>query len=407
MDTREVEANHRWKKSTIMNILAMEGYELDQKMQTALESCAVHGFNDSHLFLALYRLNTILTRFISLDEQHIIRASPFDYEHDLTKPTESLRLRTNSLSIVVERAMNSSKSKTLGVGNFLKSLFQICLEYGEDYRFRPYTVDMLAFNYGSSVSRPLSEIPGVKKTIEALANAEIEEDYQYIITCEGSRIVFRVMSVLGDYWQESTDGAIQPRRALLTHFKDHYGAFTADEIEELEHLMNNPKAKESEFQRFFVEHSHFLRRWDYREIYPQIYLDGTYNNGRLVPDFILTDRKLQRSAVLELKLPTPQLVVKRENRERFSSAIMEARAQLLKYRDWFRNPVNRRKLAEKTKMEIYEPRLSVLIGRSSEFADEFDRQRLYANNPDIEVVTYDDILEYAKRRRILIKEANL
>ena len=50
-------------------------------------------------------------------------------------------------------------------------------------------------------------------------------------------------------------------------------------------------------------------------------------------------------------------------------------------------------------MEIYEPRLSVIIGRTSQFEDAFDRQRLSADTSDIEVVTYDDILTYARRRR--------
>ena len=53
-------------------------------------------------------------------------------------------------------------------------------------------------------------------------------------------------------------------------------------------------------------------------------------------------------------------------------------------------------------MQIYEPKLIVLIGRASEFQDELDRQRLSADNPEIEVVTYDDLLKYAKRRRMII-----
>jgi len=53
-------------------------------------------------------------------------------------------------------------------------------------------------------------------------------------------------------------------------------------------------------------------------------------------------------------------------------------------------------------MEVYEPKLIVVIGRSSEFVDEVDRQRLAADHPDIEVVTYDDLVEYAQRRRMLL-----
>ena len=58
---------------------------------------------------------------------------------------------------------------------------------------------------------------------------------------------------------------------------------------------------------------------------------------------------------------------------------------------------------KKVGMEIYEPKLIVVIGRSTDFEDEFDRQQLSADNPDIEVVTYDDILTYANRRRLIIE----
>ena len=51
-------------------------------------------------------------------------------------------------------------------------------------------------------------------------------------------------------------------------------------------------------------------------------------------------------------------------------------------------------------MEIYRPQLTVVMGRSSEFADEFDRQRLSTTCPDVEVVTYDDVLTFARRRLV-------
>jgi len=74
----------------------------------------------------------------------------------------------------------------------------------------------------------------------------------------------------------------------------------------------------------------------------------------------------------------------------------------MRYRDWFRDTANRKMLAKLVGMEIYEPDLVVIIGRASEFRDELDRQRLRSDNPDIEVVTYDDIVRYASRRRLII-----
>lgn len=81
---------------------------------------------------------------------------------------------------------------------------------------------------------------------------------------------------------------------------------------------------------------------------------------------------------------------------------MTARAQLLEYRDWFEEKANRKKLIDKIGMEIFRPRLAVVIGRSTEFDCGIDRQKLSARNPEIDVVTYDDILAYAKKRMVAI-----
>ena len=99
---------------------------------------------------------------------------------------------------------------------------------------------------------------------------------------------------------------------------------------------------------------------------------------------------------------SPILVRRQQNRDRFAAAVSEARTQLLRYRDWFRVESNREHLKATVGMKIYEPHLSVIIGRSSEFVDEFDRQRLASDNPDIEVVTYDDLLTFVNRRRLIL-----
>jgi hypothetical protein len=81
----------------------------------------------------------------------------------------------------------------------------------------------------------------------------------------------------------------------------------------------------------------------------------------------------------------------------------EARAQLLEYRDWFDIPENRMKIKSLVGMEIYRPRLMVIIGRASQFQDEIERQKLRDRDKDIEIVTYDDILRYAQQRRVIIE----
>jgi len=62
-------------------------------------------------------------------------------------------------------------------------------------------------------------------------------------------------------------------------------------------------------------------------------------------------------------------------------------------------------LKEKLGMEIYSPRMGVIIGSSQDFRSVVERQKIKSHYPDIEVATYDDILKHAQRRLILIKNA--
>jgi hypothetical protein len=119
----------------------------------------------------------------------------------------------------------------------------------------------------------------------------------------------------------------------------------------------------------------------------------------------LVDPSFQKALMLDLKLPGKQIVIGGKNRRRLAAPVMEARTQLLRYRDWFEDPHNRAKLKDRVGIEVFRPRISVVIGRRSEFASELERQRIAADHPDLELVTYDDILEFAKRRLLLVHRA--
>lgn len=249
----------------------------------------------------------------------------------------------------------------------------------------------------------LKRMPRTRKVIEALGQVPPEpDDFQYALCIEKGEIVFRAVSVLGDFPMRASDGALVGNRGLLTHLKEKFGIFTPDEIAELEEMIRNPKVSERDFQKFFESHLHFFRRWDHREVYPQVYL-SRHEQGPLVPDFILTNPEIQRATVVELKLPKPKLIRHQRNRDRFADAVMEARSQLLEYRDWFEQKANRENIAAKVKMEIFRPHLAVVIGRSADFKCGIDRQKLAARTDDIEVLTYDDIAAYAKRRLVPIR----
>ncbi|HEU0143204.1 MAG TPA: Shedu anti-phage system protein SduA domain-containing protein [Nitrososphaera sp.] len=381
----------------LLDALRRRGLEVDQRFFTALENCGDEAINDGRFFMALYRTNCLLTRRLVIDDRAIKNKSFYVPPHIPIGDAEKVWFKGRTAESVFIRAIQNMKSRrTLGVRDFLMAVLEIGLERVEDYPWRPFTVDLLDWG----VIKEKGYI-GLKRLLNELKESAYgDEDYQYILTLTSQGIAFRIVSVLDDYVQETSSGLLVPHRALLTHFMDQFGGFTVADINELEELLNRDTARESDFQSFFENHPNFLRMWDYREIYPQVTLARP--EGLLVPDFLLTDRRLQRAAVLDLKLPSPKLIRRQKNRDRFASAVVEARTQLLRYRDWFRQRDNRLTLKQKVGMEIYEPHLIVVIGRANEFQDEFDRQRLKSDNPDIEVVTYDDILEYSRRRRIII-----
>lgn len=382
------------------------GLEPDQRLAQALKLARASNPTDAFIFLALYRMNSVPTRYLNLDLTRL-DSSPRRQWYDYRFKSHDGPFRDSGSQQVLFDLANKAihiaqGKKTLSTRTFLKALLDLCLFRGDNYHIRPYTLDMLLELSGLSYYDRLSEVTGVKQLLDDLASdLTTDEDFQYLISFKKNRIIFRIASTLGDFIQQDSSGVLRGHRAILTHFKENFGAFTCDEIQELEELLNSPSSLEKDFQDFFEIHTNFLRKWDHREVYPQVVL--THHERKLIPDFILTDRELQRAAIVELKLPGPKLIRRQINRDRFSAAIHEARTQLLRYRDWFRNSHNRFLLKSNVRMEIYDPQLIVIIGRSSEFQDEFDRQSLSADISDVKIVTYDDILRYAKRRRLIIQ----
>ena len=377
--------------------------EPDQRMLTAFKMCPTdRSVHDIHVLRALFRLNPTFVRhpyagvlFEELKSQY----DPGEFSHQLTGRS----LAGAVVPSLNETLLLASRTRVLSTNSFLAAWAEQCLDNGGSKYKRSYLIKDLMGDADTSEGG-IYDVPELEHFLLALSvSPPFADDVEYIVTLEGQRIVFRPVSVLDDYVQRADSGLLVPQRALLTHHNRQFGSFTQDQVNELDEIINNDSAKETDYQKFFDRYPHFLRRWDHREIHSQVYLSRE-DSGPLVPDFILTDTELQKAVVVDLKLPTARIVRRQRNRDRFSAAIIEARAQLLEYRDWFEDSRNRAKLKESLGMQIYRPRLAVIIGRSSEFTDELDRQKLSSRETDIEIVTYDDIARYATRRLVMIEE---
>jgi len=393
------------------------GIELDQRMQQAWEMCASEFVTEVELLTALLRLNTRGLECLPetwLPVVKILEKDMSQFRGDRSPQAAEIAARFD-FPFWMRTIELLGQGRTITCSHFLRAISQTLLTpWQGPVANAPPIVHFLGTCCNerskhevtcqfADVPRMLQDMPESRRVIEALGQVPPEpDDFQYALCIEKGEIVFRAISVLSDFPMRASDGAIIGNRGLLTHLKERFGIFTPDEITELEEMIRNPKASERDFQKFFESHLHFFRRWDYREVYPQVYL-SRHEQGPLVPDFILTNPEIQKAMVMELKLPKPKLIRHQRNRDRFADSIMEARSQLLEYRDWFEEKANRENLATKVKMEIFRPHLAVVIGRSADFKCEFDRQKLDARTTDIEVLTYDDIAAYAKRRLVPIR----
>lgn len=101
--------------------------------------------------------------------------------------------------------------------------------------------------------------------------------------------------------------------------------------------------------------------------------------------------------MLDLKLPSTQIVVGRRNRERFSAAIAEASAQLRQYRDYFEDPHRRDFVLKQYGITAYRPHLAVVVGRKVEIEDEILYKQIQDGTSSVEVITYEDLLTRAKK----------
>jgi cold shock CspA family protein len=165
-------------------------------------------------------------------------------------------------------------------------------------------------------------------------------------------------------------------------------------VDELEELVNNPDSKESDFQRFFVQHPEFILNEDYKKAHAHIVLEHN-EGGSLIPDFVLEPINGTLSDLLELKLPGAKVFRMKKNRCRFSAMVFEACAQLREYSRYFDEAQHRKVIQDKFGLLLYRPRMFVILGRRGD-VDPLHLRAIQSDIPQLDVKTYDDIIERMK-----------
>jgi anti-anti-sigma factor len=167
------------------------------------------------------------------------------------------------------------------------------------------------------------------------------------------------------------------------------------DVDGFEDLINSQRTRESDIHHFFEEHPTFLLGQEYRQLHSKVLLERN-DDGPLIPDFMLQPFDDELCDLLELKLPREPVVVGRENRKRFSSAVQEAVAQLRTYRDYFDDRTRREEIQRRYGIRVYRPRMAVLIGRVTS-VDPIEYRRIADGQKEVRIMTYDDLLKRARR----------
>ena len=215
----------------------------------------------------------------------------------------------------------------------------------------------------------------------------------------GPALTPRERQVEGNFYFGPADTRPGSRGKYFTVDRDNLGI--QFEVEQFEALINKPDVTELDIQKFFEENPHFLLIARLMQALPQVRLPNDVGK-LLIPDFILKPivalQRLRDSnwQVLDLKRPQAKLLAGPSDHRRFSSEVFQAITQVKDYRDHFNNPQNTSAVNKLLGHPLKHPKLAVLIGRMPPPSEVELLEKEQAREPEVSVVTYDEILERQK-----------
>jgi hypothetical protein len=168
-------------------------------------------------------------------------------------------------------------------------------------------------------------------------------------------------------------------------------------IADLQALVGSNATSEADLQAFLTERPHFLLGLDdaYCEIKPHVALSSP-SNTKLIPDFMVRLDDPGRFALIELKKPNASLQSRSGQSGSVARSAAQAIKQLMEYADAVSTSSARSELRKSIGDVPFDPSLIVVIGRGSP-----DRRHVWrglrAGLPNVHLVTYDYLLERARR----------
>ncbi len=172
-------------------------------------------------------------------------------------------------------------------------------------------------------------------------------------------------------------------------------------VEEFEELINWPSVSERDIHQYLLRQPHLLQGDQYYALHSELVL-ARADEGPLVPDFFAELGHRNYVDIIDLKKPNEQLIIGTKNRRGFSAAVNSAVYQLREYRDYFGSSRRRNEFYSRYGLRAWQPKIAVVIGRTP-CGHEYDELlRARRSVVDAEIITYDDLIERARRRCIIV-----
>ncbi|MGN7126742.1 Shedu anti-phage system protein SduA domain-containing protein [Methylorubrum thiocyanatum] len=171
-------------------------------------------------------------------------------------------------------------------------------------------------------------------------------------------------------------------------------------LADLNALVASPMTSEADLQAFLTEHPHFLLGLDdgHCQVRAHVALASPMNT-KLVPDFMVQLENEGQFALIELKKPTAS-IVNDTNPQVMGKVAAQAVKQLMEYTDAVSSSSARAALRRRIGVAPFDPYLVVVIGRGSPNR-RYTWSSIRAGLPDVQLVTYDFLLERARISRML------
>lgn len=188
---------------------------------------------------------------------------------------------------------------------------------------------------------------------------------------------------------------MRPGRASAPYWSRFRSAILA-----LERLLNDPRVQERQIEQLLLENPLFLRGLNYGNVYSQVVLprEGAPD---LRPDLIAEPLGQRWADIIDLKRPLGTILVGSESRLRLAAALTEAAAQLREYRAYFDDRALAKRVEGELGIRCYKPKMVVIVGRDPSQYSLDQQRRAMTAYPDLEIVTYDQLLRVARDQLLL------